>query len=240
MPSGSPSTSATQQPCLSWSTSASVRSTEGSSRGTPARNRIHRECGVRPSNTACSGPVSPGASGRTTTRGSESPRRSSICSAGAPCADVRVIIVDPPARRVGESRAAAQGGRAGFSGPSARLRDHGRRRKAGGRHARDPAGMTSTSLRPPATPAADRRAGARAAIPFVIGLAPFAVTVGAAVGTSEDPLAAWTGTLLLYGGSAQLAGLQGLGTGAPGGAAIPVGGLVNARPPVFSGGGGPP
>jgi predicted branched-subunit amino acid permease len=97
--------------------------------------------------------------------------------------------------------------------------------------------MTSTSLRPAATrAAADRRAGARAAIPFVIGLTPFAVTVGAAVGTSEDPLAAWTGTLLLYGGSAQLAVLQVLGTGAPVWTAIVVGVLINARLVVYSGG----
>src|SRR4051812_1782977 len=97
--------------------------------------------------------------------------------------------------------------------------------------------MTTTA---PDRAAADWRAGARAAIPFVIGLAPFAVTVGAAVGTSEDPLAAWTGTLLLYGGSAQLAVLQVLGTGAPVWAAILVGVLINARLLGYSGGAGPP
>ena len=94
-------------------------------------------------------------------------------------------------------------------------------------------GMTTTA---PDRAAADRRAGARAAIPFVIGLAPFAVTVGAAVAASGDPLAAWTGTLLLYGGSAQLAVLQVLGTGGPVWTAIVVGVLINARLLVYSGG----
>jgi len=93
-------------------------------------------------------------------------------------------------------------------------------------------GMTTTA---PDRAAADRRAGARAAIPFVIGLAPFAVTVGAAVAASGDPLAAWTGTLLLYGGSAQLAVLQVLGTGGPVWTAIVVGGLINARLLGYSG-----
>jgi predicted branched-subunit amino acid permease len=62
------------------------------------------------------------------------------------------------------------------------------------------------------------------------------VTVGAAVAASADPLAAWTGTLLLYGGSVQLAVLQVLGTGAPVWTAILVGVLVNARLLVYSGG----
>jgi predicted branched-subunit amino acid permease len=82
----------------------------------------------------------------------------------------------------------------------------------------------------------DWLAGARAAVPFMIGLAPFGVTVGAAVGASADPFAAWTGTLLLYGGSAQLAVLQVLGSGAPVWTAILVGVLVNARLLVYSGG----
>jgi predicted branched-subunit amino acid permease len=98
--------------------------------------------------------------------------------------------------------------------------------------------MTTTSPRGTASEraGADWQAGVRAAIPFVIGLAPFGVTVGAAVAASGDPLAAWTGTLLLYGGSAQLAVLQVLGTGAPVWTAILVGVLINARLMVYSGG----
>jgi len=98
--------------------------------------------------------------------------------------------------------------------------------------------MTSTTTRPaaPRSAAADWRAGVRAAVPFVIGLAPFGVTVGAAVAASADPLAAWAGSFLLYGGSAQLAVLQVLGTGGAVWTAVLVGVLVQARLMVYSGG----
>jgi predicted branched-subunit amino acid permease len=97
--------------------------------------------------------------------------------------------------------------------------------------------MTSTTAGPPARTGAgaDWRAGVRAAIPFVLGLAPFGVTVGAAVAASADPLAAWTGSFLLYGGSAQLAVLQVLGTHGPVWTAILVGVLIQARLMVYSG-----
>ncbi|NYJ08353.1 AzlC family ABC transporter permease [Petropleomorpha daqingensis] len=98
--------------------------------------------------------------------------------------------------------------------------------------------MTSTTARPaaPTRAGADWRAGVRAATPFVIGLAPFGVTVGAAVAASADPFAAWTGSFLLYGGSAQLAVLQVLGTDGPVWTAILVGILIQARLLVYSGG----
>src|SRR4051812_36073556 len=240
MPTGSPSASATQQPCRSWSMSASVRSTAGRRRGTGARKRIRRECAERPSNTACSGSVSPGASGRTTTRGSDSPGRFSTCRPGAPCAAVRVIIADLPRPADRQEPGCTEVAGGGFSGPSAGVRGRQARRKDGGRRASDPARMTSTAtprqLPVPAGAGDQWRAGARAAMPFVIGLAPFGVTVGAAVAASADPLAAWTGTLLLYGGSGQLAVLQVLGSGAPVWTAILVGVLVNARLLVYSGG----
>lgn len=93
--------------------------------------------------------------------------------------------------------------------------------------------MTTTSL--PAGVRDEWLAGARAMVPFLIGLAPFGVTVGAAVAASGDPVAAWAGTLLLYGGSAQLAVLQLLGSGAPLWTVILVGALVNTRLLVYSG-----
>jgi predicted branched-subunit amino acid permease len=96
--------------------------------------------------------------------------------------------------------------------------------------------MTTTTTRLPTPTGADWQAGVRAAIPFVIGLAPFGVTVGAAVAASSDPLAAWTGSFLLYGGSAQLAVLQVLGTGGPVWTAVLVGVLIQARLLVYSGG----
>ena len=42
---------------------------------------------------------------------------------------------------------------------------------------------------------------------------PFALLVGAAVALSADPLAAWTATLAVYGGSVQLTALQMLADG---------------------------
>ncbi|MCV2491281.1 AzlC family ABC transporter permease [Geodermatophilus sp. YIM 151500] len=86
----------------------------------------------------------------------------------------------------------------------------------------------------PAGRRAEFRAGARAAAPLVVGLAPFALLVGAAVGGSTDVLAAWTGTLLVYGGSAQLTLLQMLRDGAAAWTAVLVTVLVNARLAVYS------
>jgi predicted branched-subunit amino acid permease len=43
--------------------------------------------------------------------------------------------------------------------------------------------------------------GAAAAAPLVVGLVPFGLLVGTAVAASDDVLAAWTGTLLIYSGS---------------------------------------
>src|SRR3954451_2407450 len=237
MPTGSPSTSAIQQPCRSWAKSESCRSTDGVGGGAAARKRIGRDSVDRPSKTACSGPVSPAACGRRTTRGRESPGRSSTCSPGVPCADVRVIISFSSARRIERSR--ASGGRLRMRTdadlPSG-AEDGGRPTE--GRRATLAAMTSTTASRPGPTSQAARRewtAGARAAVPFVIGLAPFGVAVGAAVAASSDPLAAWTGTFLLYGGSAQLAVLQVLGTDGPVWTAILLGVLIQARLLVYSG-----
>ncbi|MGY1617920.1 AzlC family ABC transporter permease [Geodermatophilus sp. SYSU D00691] len=95
--------------------------------------------------------------------------------------------------------------------------------------------MTSTTS-PPVRTGADLLAGARACVPLVIGLAPFGLTVGAAVGASADPVAAWFGSLLVFSGSAQLALLQLLGDGGALWTAVAVAVLVNARLLVYSGG----
>src|SRR4051812_37370670 len=81
---------------------------------------------------------------------------------------------------------------------------------------------------------ASLRAGAVAALPVVAGLAPFGLAVGAAVSASADPVAAWAGTLLIYGGSAQLALLQLLHEGASVWSAILVATLINVRLMVYS------
>lgn len=78
------------------------------------------------------------------------------------------------------------------------------------------------------------RQGVLAALPLVVGLAPFALAVGAAVGASADPVAAWAGTLLIYSGSAQLALLQLLQEGTPVGSAVLAATLINARLVVYS------
>ncbi|WP_448628474.1 AzlC family ABC transporter permease [Geodermatophilus sp. URMC 64] len=96
--------------------------------------------------------------------------------------------------------------------------------------------MTTISVPGPTRTADEWLAGARAAVPFLVGLTPFGVSVGAAVAASADPVAAWAGTLLLYGGSAQLTVLQLLGDGAPVWTAVVVATLVNARLLVYSGG----
>jgi len=91
----------------------------------------------------------------------------------------------------------------------------------------------ATGSQLPERPARD---GARAALPLLVGLVPFGLSVGAAVAASADPLAAWVGTLLIYSGSAQLALLQTLQDGAPLWAAVAAAVLVNARLTVYAAG----
>jgi len=96
----------------------------------------------------------------------------------------------------------------------------------------------ASASRPPATAVApqegDLLAGVRAALPLVVGLAPFGLSIGAAVGASSDPVAAWAGTLLIYSGSGQAILLQTLAGGAPLWTAVLVTALVNARLVVYS------
>lgn len=78
------------------------------------------------------------------------------------------------------------------------------------------------------------RAGAREMLPFVIGYVPFALLVGVSVARSADPLAGWSGTVPLYGGSAQLTLLELMAGGAAVWAAAGAALLVNTRLLVYS------
>jgi predicted branched-subunit amino acid permease len=78
----------------------------------------------------------------------------------------------------------------------------------------------------------DIRAGFIAVAPFLVGLAPFALVIGAAAARSSDPLAGWAGSWLIYGGSAHLAVLRSLDAGL----VVAVAGalLINARLLAYS------
>jgi predicted branched-subunit amino acid permease len=75
------------------------------------------------------------------------------------------------------------------------------------------------------------RAGVAAALPFVVGLAPFAFVIGSAA-AEGDALAGWAGSWLVYGGSAHLATLRAIGSGLA--IAVATGLIVNARLLVYS------
>jgi predicted branched-subunit amino acid permease len=89
--------------------------------------------------------------------------------------------------------------------------------------------VTITAPLPTSADSDQVRAGARAMAPLIAAYAPFAFLVGTAVAASEDPVAAWLATWLIYGGAAHLAVLDLLGDGAGWGAAAAAGVLVNAR-----------
>jgi predicted branched-subunit amino acid permease len=75
----------------------------------------------------------------------------------------------------------------------------------------------------------DLRAGVRAMAPTMIAFVPFALVVGAAIASSDQPWAAWLATWTIYGGAAHLAVLGVLAHGSGWAAAAAVGLLVNAR-----------
>jgi predicted branched-subunit amino acid permease len=81
---------------------------------------------------------------------------------------------------------------------------------------------------------AELRAGARAMVPIVAAYAPFGLLVGAHVASSDNPVAAWLSTWLIYGGAAQLAVLDVLAHGSGWVAAAIVGLLVNLRLAAFA------
>jgi len=78
----------------------------------------------------------------------------------------------------------------------------------------------------------DVRAGVVAMVPFVVGLAPFALVIGAAAAASADPIAGWSGSWLIYGGGAHLAVLRSLDAGLV--VAVAGGLLINARLLAYS------
>lgn len=81
---------------------------------------------------------------------------------------------------------------------------------------------------------ADARAGVRAMLPIVLAYSPLGLVVGAHVAASSDPVTAWLGTWLIYGGAAQLAVLDVLTHDSGWLAATIVGLLVNLRLAAFS------
>jgi predicted branched-subunit amino acid permease len=77
------------------------------------------------------------------------------------------------------------------------------------------------------------RNGAVAMLPLLVGYVPFALVIGSAAAESASPLAGWSGSWLIFGGSAHLAALRTLRTAGPA-AAILTGLLINARLIVYS------
>ncbi len=76
--------------------------------------------------------------------------------------------------------------------------------------------------------------GARAMLPLTLGYLPFGLLLGAAVAAAADPAASWTGTLLIYGGSAHLTVLELLRNGSSLLAVIGAAVLINVRLLVYS------
>ena len=76
------------------------------------------------------------------------------------------------------------------------------------------------------------RDGVSVMLPFIAGFAPFALAIGA-VAARGNAWAGWSGSWLIYGGSAHLATLQGLGRSGLV-VAVLTGVLVNARLLVYS------
>jgi predicted branched-subunit amino acid permease len=75
-------------------------------------------------------------------------------------------------------------------------------------------------------------AGALDMLPFIVGYVPFALVIGAAIAEHGSELAGWSGSWLVYGGSAQLAALRSIDDGVL--VAVATGLLVNARLVVYS------
>ncbi len=76
--------------------------------------------------------------------------------------------------------------------------------------------------------------GAATTLPLLVGYLPFALLIGVAAGDSMNPLAAWSGALLIFGGSAQLSVIELVGDGSSVAAAVGTGLLINARLAVYS------
>jgi|EndMetStandDraft_8_1072994.scaffolds.fasta_scaffold116734_2 branched chain amino acid efflux pump len=93
-------------------------------------------------------------------------------------------------------------------------------------------GMPQTGARDHAATRTDVRAGVAAMVPFLFGLAPFALVIGATAAERGAPFGGWTGSWLVYGGSAHLGALRALDSGVA--VAVATGVLVNARLVVYS------
>ena len=93
--------------------------------------------------------------------------------------------------------------------------------------------LVDRDRRGPAAPdPSSLREGVSVMLPFVAGFAPFALAIGA-VAARGNAWAGWSGSWLIYGGSAHLATLQGLGRSGLV-VAVLTGVLVNARLLVYS------
>jgi predicted branched-subunit amino acid permease len=75
--------------------------------------------------------------------------------------------------------------------------------------------------------------GVRSMTPMLLAYSPYALVIGAAVARTDDPVAGWSGSWIIYGGSAHLAALKGISEGAFA-TAIAVALLVNLRLLVYS------
>src|SRR4051794_2325293 len=56
--------------------------------------------------------------------------------------------------------------------------------------------------------------GVRAMAPMLLAYSPYALVIGSAVARIDDPVAGWSGSWIIYGGSAHLAALKGISEGA--------------------------
>lgn len=95
--------------------------------------------------------------------------------------------------------------------------------------------MTTTTMTTATTTTrrVEARRGAAAALPLVVGYAPFALVVGNAIAQHAVPMAGWTGIWTIVSGSALLATITALDSGSAAIAAL-TGVLLNARLGVYS------
>jgi predicted branched-subunit amino acid permease len=71
-------------------------------------------------------------------------------------------------------------------------------------------------------------------LPLLLGYMPFALLIGVAAGRSSDRVAAWSGALLIFGGSAHLSVIELVGNGSGVATAVGTGLLINVRLAVYS------
>ena len=71
-------------------------------------------------------------------------------------------------------------------------------------------------------------------LPLLVGYLPFGLLIGVAAGRSSEPLGAWAGALLIFGGSAHLSVIELMGNGSSVAAAVGTALLINARLAVYS------